>query len=86
MPEISRFLGIVITMYFNDHNPPHFHVRYESFRARVRIKPLVVLDGYLPPRILGLVMEWADLHFLELISNWTSLETEGTFHTIEPLV
>jgi len=54
VPEISRFLGIVITMYFNDHNPPHFHVRYENFRATVGIDP-----GELLPRVLGLVMEWA---------------------------
>ena len=58
MPEISRFLGIVITMYFNDHNPPHFHVRYEDFRALVGIEPLELGEGQLPPRVLGLVMEW----------------------------
>ena len=45
MPEISRFLGIVITMYCNDHNPPHFHVRYEAFRAIVGIDPLELRDG-----------------------------------------
>jgi len=51
MPEISRFLGIVITMYFNDHNPPHFHVRYEDFRAIVGIDPLELREGHLPPRV-----------------------------------
>lgn len=53
MPEISRFLGIVITMYFNDHNPPHFHVRYESSRAIVGINPLELREGHLPARVLG---------------------------------
>ena len=48
MPEICRFLGIVITMYFNDHNPPHFHVRYEDFRAIVGIDPLELREGSLP--------------------------------------
>ena len=48
MPEISRFLGIVITMYFNDHNPPHFHVRYEEYRALVGIEPLELREGRLP--------------------------------------
>lgn len=62
MPEISRFLGIVITMYFNDHNPPHFHVRYEDFRAIVGIDSLELREGQLPPHVPGLVMEWAEMH------------------------
>jgi len=61
MPEVCRFLGIIITMYFNDHNPPHFHVRYEEHRAILRIQPLILLEGHLPPRVLGLVMEWAGI-------------------------
>ena len=55
MPEISRFLGIVITMYFNDHEPPHFHVRYAEYRATFAIDALELLEGQLPPRVLGLV-------------------------------
>jgi hypothetical protein len=86
MPEICRFLGIVITMYFNDHAPPHFHVRYESHRAIVGIDPLELREGKLPPRVLGLVIEWAELHQQELLDNWTSLTTTGTFTRIEPLV
>jgi len=85
MPEISRFLGIVVTMYFNDHNPPQFHVRYEEDRARIGIQPLEVLDGWLPARVLGLVMEWANLHQHELMSNWKSLASSGTFARIAPL-
>ena len=57
MPEISRFFGIVITMYFNDHGPPHFHARYNEFRAIVAIEPVELRDGRLPPRVLGLVTE-----------------------------
>jgi hypothetical protein len=62
VPEISRFLGIVITMYFNDHDPPHFHVRYAEFGATFAIDALELLDGQLPPRMLGLVPESAALH------------------------
>lgn len=86
MPEISRFLGIVITMYFNDHNPPHFHVRYEDFRAVIGINPIELRQGKLPPRVLGLVTEWAEIHQQELMDNWTTLATEGKFQRIEPLV
>jgi hypothetical protein len=59
MPEISRFLGIVITMYFNDHNPPHFHVRYEEYRALIGIEPLELREGQLPfPRAFS-VWSWS---------------------------
>ena len=86
MPEISRFLGIVITMYFNDHNPPHFHVRYEDFRAVLGVAPIELRDGRLPPRVLGLVIEWAQMHQRELLENWTMLAAEGKFRRIAPLV
>lgn len=86
MPEISRFLGIVITMYFYDHDPPHFHVRYGDFRASFSIDALEVLDGQLPPRVLGLVAEWAALHRFELRRNWTLLAREGKFRRIAPLI
>jgi hypothetical protein len=86
MPEVSRFLGIVILMYFDDHNPPHFHVRYNDFRARISIKDLSLLEGELPPRVLGLVMEWAGLHKNELLENWTMVKETGKWFKIEPLV
>jgi hypothetical protein len=57
MPEISRFLGIIIYMYFNDHNPPHFHVQYNNFRAIIDIEKLAIIDGSLPARVLGMVVE-----------------------------
>lgn len=85
MPEISRFFGIVVTMYFNDHNPPHFHVRYEESRATIQIETLEITAGRLPPRVLGLTVEWASLHRQELLDNWTLLATAGKFHKIEPL-
>jgi len=82
MPEISRFLGIIITMYFNEHNPPHFHVRYNEYRASVEIKTLNIISGALPARVRGLVDEWAEIHRNELLEIWENAD----FHTIEPLV
>jgi hypothetical protein len=66
MPEISRFYGIVIQIYFGDHPPPHFHARYSGQIAKVDIETLSVIDGSLPSRALGLVLEWAALHQQEL--------------------
>ena len=59
MPEISRFLGIIITMYYNNHPPPHFHVRYNQQKAIIDIQNLSILVGKLTPRVFGLVIEWA---------------------------
>ena len=86
MPEISRFLGIVIYMYFNDHNPPHFHVKYNNHRAMILIEKLSLHDGYLPPRVLGLVMEWAELNQSALMDNWKSISETGKYEAIAPLV
>lgn len=60
MPELSRFLGIVIYMYFDDHNPPHFYAEYNGKESIFYINPLEHREGELPPRVVGLVMEWAD--------------------------
>jgi len=86
MPELSRFLGISIMMYFDDHNPPHFHVKYNEYRALISILELKVIEGLLPARILGLVVEWAELHKDELIKNWDMVKNTGEFIKIEPLV
>ena len=69
MPEISRFFGIVITMYYDEHNPPHFHARYGSDRAAIEIATLRVREGRLPSRALGLVVEWASEHQEELMAQ-----------------
>ena len=82
MPEISRFLGIVISMYFDEHNPPHFHARYNEYRAVIGIRDLNLLDGHLPAKVRGLIEEWAELHQDELLRMWTTQE----FHKIAPLV
>ena len=69
MPEISRFLGIVVQMYFEDHLPPHFHARYGEFRVKVLIQSGIV-EGRFPPRALRHLMEWYDLHREELQQDW----------------
>lgn len=82
MPEISRFLGIVILMYFDEHNPPHFHVKYNEYKAVMEIKTLNILAGNLPIKVRNLVAEWAELHQSELLEMWDSKD----FHKIQPLV
>ena len=86
MPELSRFLGIVVLMYFDDHNPPHFHVKYNDFRALISINDLLLIEGELPPRVLGLVVEWAGLHKAELLENWNLVKENGKWYKIDPLV
>lgn len=58
MPEISRFFGIVIKMFFDEHNPPHFHAEYSGDDAVIDIRTLMVISGRLPPRVKGFVIEW----------------------------
>jgi hypothetical protein len=85
MPEISRFFGIVIKMYWNDHNPPHFHAFYAGEQALVDITTMSLLAGRLSPRALGLVMEWANLHQKELIADWHRAQGQEPLNTIPPL-
>ena len=85
MPEISRFLGIIITMYYNDHPPPHFHVRYNQQKALIDIENLSIIEGKLTPRILGLVIEWAAIHQRELLENWQRAREQNPLEKIEPL-
>ena len=85
MPEISRFFGIIIFMYFDEHNPPHFHVKYNEERAVLSIQELKVMEGKLSKRALSMVLEWANEHRDELLNNWNSLQTTGNFSKIAPL-
>ncbi len=57
MPEISRFFGIIVFMYFDEHNPPHFHVKYGENRAVISIQELKLMEGSIPKRALSLVLE-----------------------------
>ncbi len=85
MPEISRFLGIIIAMYYKEHNPPHFHVRYNAYKATISINDLALLDGKLPPKVLGLVIEWASMHQESLIEDWQLAEKFAELKKIPPL-
>ena len=86
MPEISRFLGIVIYMYFNEHNPPHFHAEYNEHKASILIKTLGLMEGKLPSKVMSLVIEWAQEHQEELLENWNSIKETGQYRKIKPLV
>jgi Domain of unknown function (DUF4160) len=85
MPEISRFFGIIIAMFYNDHPPPHFHVRYGGQRAVVGIEDLALLEGELSPRVLGLVVEWAARHRPELLDNWNQARRQLPLSRVQPL-
>ena len=85
MPVISRFLGIVISMYWNDHTPPHFHARYGDFEIIVHILTGVV-EGKFPKRALQHVMEWYELHRDELLTDWELCRSNQMPEPISPLV
>ena len=85
MPEISRFFGIVVKMFFDDHNPPHFHAEYAGSIALIGIRTLSVFSGRLPPRAMGLVIEWATLHQQELLADWERAQTQQDLRPIAPL-
>jgi hypothetical protein len=85
MPEISRFYGIIITMYYNDHNPPHFHARYGSEVVLIEIRSLRILEGELPSRATNMVLEWAKLNKSKLLENWENILREKPVFKIDPL-
>jgi hypothetical protein len=85
MPEICRFLGIVIAMFYDDHNPPHFHARYEKCKATINVQELKIIEGFLPPRVLGLVIEWATIHKEELLREWDLAKEKQPLFKIKPL-
>jgi len=85
MPEISIFYGIIIYIFYRDHEPPHFHAIYGEYQAIVSIDNLAILFGHLPPRALGLVMEWATIHQRELQKVWSQAKAHQPLDKIEPL-
>ena len=84
MPTISQFLGISILMFWRDHRPPHFHVRYGEHHAEILIETGVV-TGRLPPRVLGLVQEWRVLHTKQLLEDWRRAQMKRPLLRIKPL-
>jgi len=85
MPKISEFFGISVYVYYSEHKPPHFHARYGDDAVEVAINTLAVLCGRLPPRALGLVMEWASARQAELRATWNLAEAHLPLGWIEPL-
>ncbi len=84
MPEISRFYGIRIFMFFREHNPPHFHAKYQGYEAIFEIKDGTI-RGEFPRRALKIVYEWMDLHKEELLDNWKNIENREELNNIDPL-
>ena len=85
MPTICRFYGILIQMYYDDHNPPHFHAIYGEYKAVISIQDLAILEGDLPPRAVGLVMEWGRAHKNDLLKEWDFAREKKSLFPIEPL-
>ena len=86
MPEISRFLGIVIAMYYNDHPPAHFHAKYGDYRGVFTVSDLKLVEGQMPGRVISLVLEWAVQHRDELLDDWELAVQRKPLRKIEPLV
>jgi hypothetical protein len=84
MPVISRFYGILIAMYFNDHNPPHFHAKYSDYEALFAFDG-TILEGELPKRAAIFVEEWIGLHKTELEENWRRARAGEPLNYIAPL-
>ena len=86
MPEISLFGGIRITMYYSDHNPPHFHAEYNGRKALIDIQKGFVISGALPSRQLKFVLAWGEMHKDELMQNWELAKNNEPLNRIAPLM
>lgn len=84
MPRISCYFGIVVYMYYDDHNPPHFHASYEGLEAMFDLNGNL-LKGYISPRAQKLIKEWCNLHVIELEENWELSKQDRPLNWIEPL-
>ncbi len=81
MPEVARFYGIIIKLFFGDHPPPHFHAVYGEYVGLFDIKTLEMFEGDLPARAKKLVLEWAETNQAELLEMWDNQE----FRKLAPL-
>ena len=82
MPTISYFYGIAIQMFYDDHNPPHFHARYGRAKAMIRISDAEVIVGELPPTASKLVREWAVARRSDLLENWDRSQAHAPLERI----
>ena len=85
MPLISEFLGIQVYMYWDDHNPPHFHAEYGGMTSVISIRDAAAISGFLPSRQLKLVLAWCEMRRDELLENCERAERHGELLMIEPL-
>jgi hypothetical protein len=85
MPEISRFFGIVIAIYYKEHGIPHFHAKYGGQTGIFSIPELTLIEGLLPKRAIALVLEWAFEHRDELMENWQLAMAKKPLQDILPL-
>ena len=85
MPEISRFFGIVIAIYYKEHGVPHFHAKYAGQTGVFSIVDLKLIEGRLPKRVVALVLEWAFEHRSELLENWEHAVAQEALQPIAPL-
>jgi len=84
VPEICRFLGIVICMLYDDHRPPHFHAEYGEYKITVEINTGVI-QGRFPRRVLKALLEWYELHRDDLLEDWELAEQHQPLNRIPPL-
>lgn len=87
MPTICMFYGIIIRMYCapSEHNPPHFHVYYNEYKAIIDIHTCEITDGKLPTKQTKIVLAWAELRQEELLADWQLAQNGELPFTIEPL-
>jgi hypothetical protein len=84
MPELCRFYGIIIFMNFLDHDPPHFHARYEDQEVIIEIETGIV-KGYMSKRALRMIFDWSEMHHEELVANWNLARDRQPLQKISPL-
>ena len=85
MPEISRFFGIIIRMFYDEHNPPHLHAEYQGNSAVFDFKGNMLKGDLLSKTAVKLVREWIDLHTAELQDDWNAARNDSELKKIEPL-
>jgi hypothetical protein len=81
VPEITRFYGIIIKVFFGDHPPPHFHAIYGEYNALISIESLEIIEGDLPNRAEKMVIDWAQMYQKDLLTMWENQE----FRKLPPL-
>lgn len=82
MPTISNFFGIRISMFYGEHNPPHFHAQYQDFNAVYGIRDGKRIKGKMPPKLEKIIFDWAKQYRKELLDNWELMKSEGKFNKI----